>query len=352
VPLEAPPESSSAARRGAARLRLARIGPTPQPVNSGALSRYLLDGDTASTRAARRHAGFAPVPELDPEPTTAWPRRAQALLGIDLTQYKPAQVWRRVNGFATAKGLADADALVAKAKQDAVLRQAFLDMLTINVSEFFRNPEAWDASWRSSSSRCCSASSPSESGAPAARSATSRSRSPCWPGDRAAHSGLHPGHGPGRHDPVPSQEGHLHRAQMAGVSPGRRARFFRKVDNNWEAKPELQAMITWRRHDLLRDPYEHPFDIICCRNVVIYFTEAAKAELYKRFCDAPPARRRALPRRDRVDPQRSSGRPAAVRRDLLPAPLRAGPTRRTIAADSWITGLRWKTRSQAWSSPI
>jgi len=45
-------------------------------------------------------------------------------------------------------------------------------------------------------------------------------------------------------------------------------------------------MITWRRHDLLRDTYERSFDIICCRNVVIYFTEAAKTELYKRFCDS------------------------------------------------------------------
>jgi chemotaxis protein methyltransferase CheR len=45
-------------------------------------------------------------------------------------------------------------------------------------------------------------------------------------------------------------------------------------------------MISWRRHDLLRDPYERPFDIICCRNVVIYFTEAAKTELYKRFRDS------------------------------------------------------------------
>jgi chemotaxis protein methyltransferase CheR len=74
--------------------------------------------------------------------------------------------------------------------------------------------------------------------------------------------------------------------QMAGVSPSRRARFFRKVDTGWQANPELQALITWRRHDLHRDPYEHPFDIICCRNVVIYFTELAKLDLYRRFSDA------------------------------------------------------------------
>ena len=73
---------------------------------------------------------------------------------------------------------------------------------------------------------------------------------------------------------------------MAGVSPARRLRFFRRVDTNWEVKPELQALVSWRKHDLLKAPYEKPFDLICCRNVVIYFTEAAKTELYKRFCDS------------------------------------------------------------------
>jgi chemotaxis protein methyltransferase CheR len=230
---------------------------------------------------------FAPVPELDAAAYERMARDVQSLLGIDLSQYKPAQVWRRVNGFATARGLADADALVARARQDDGLRQAFLDMLTINVSEFFRNPEAWDAlvaqylkpmllgqlSVRIWSAGC------SVGFEPLTIAMLAREIAP--------------------HTPVyilatDLDETILSRArkatytepQMAGVSPSRRARFFRKVDDSWEARPEVQALITWRRHDLLRDPYERPFDIICCRNVVIYFTEAAKTQLYKRFCDA------------------------------------------------------------------
>ena len=87
---------------------------------------------------------FAPVPEMDVAAYDRMARDVRTLLGIDLSQYKPAQVWRRVNGFAAAKGLPSPDALVAKCRMDATLRQAFLDMLTINVSEFFRNPEAWE----------------------------------------------------------------------------------------------------------------------------------------------------------------------------------------------------------------
>ena len=88
---------------------------------------------------------FAPPPELDQVAYDRLARDVLNLLGVDLNQYKPAQVWRRVNGFATAKGIESPDALIARARLDPVLKQAFLDMLTINVSEFFRNAEAWDA---------------------------------------------------------------------------------------------------------------------------------------------------------------------------------------------------------------
>ena len=230
---------------------------------------------------------FTPTPELDTVAYDRMAREVRSLLGIDLSQYKPAQVWRRVNGFASARGLPDADTLVKKAREDAGLRQAFLDMLTINVSEFFRNPEAWEAM-------------------------TSQYLKPLLLGRlpiRIWSAGCSLGYEPFTiamlcREIAPQTPVHilatdldetiLARArkalyaenQMAGVSPARRAHFFRKVDAGWEANSELQSMITWRRHDLLRDPYEKPFEIICCRNVVIYFTEAAKTDLYSRFCES------------------------------------------------------------------
>jgi chemotaxis protein methyltransferase CheR len=230
---------------------------------------------------------FTPVPELD---QVAYDRLAvdvRALLGIDLTQYKPAQVWRRVNGFASAKGLAGPDALISKARVDPVLKQAFVDMLTINVSEFFRNPEAWVAlseqflkpmlgsqpSIRIWSAGC------SLGYEPFTIAMLCREISPTLKVSILA---------------TDLDETILSRAktatyteaQMAGVSPARRARFFRQDGDKWQVKPELQALVSWRRQDLLKDPYDKPFDIICCRNVVIYFTESAKADMYRRFGDS------------------------------------------------------------------
>ena len=39
----------------------------------------------------------------------------------------------------------------------------------------------------------------------------------------------------------------------------------------------------FRQHDLLRDPYDHNFDLIICRNVMIYFAEEAKCRINQQF---------------------------------------------------------------------
>ena len=39
----------------------------------------------------------------------------------------------------------------------------------------------------------------------------------------------------------------------------------------------------FRRHNLLQDPFEGGFDLVMCRNVVIYFADAAKRRLNEGF---------------------------------------------------------------------
>ena len=46
---------------------------------------------------------------------------------------------------------------------------------------------------------------------------------------------------------------------------------------------ELKSCITFKQHDLLRDPYPKGIHIIVCRNVLIYFTGEAKDNIYKKF---------------------------------------------------------------------
>lgn len=48
----------------------------------------------------------------------------------------------------------------------------------------------------------------------------------------------------------------------------------------------IRKKVIFRLHDLTRDPYEHNFDLIICRNVVIYFSSEAKKVIRKKFLDA------------------------------------------------------------------
>ncbi len=65
-------------------------------------------------------------------------------------------------------------------------------------------------------------------------------------------------------------------------------RFCTALDaENVEVRPEIRAQVEFRRHDLLRDPpVTQGYDLIFCRNVVIYFDRETQEKLMSRFTDA------------------------------------------------------------------
>ena len=53
-----------------------------------------------------------------------------------------------------------------------------------------------------------------------------------------------------------------------------------------KVRPELQALISFKQLNLLNDwPMKGQFDVLFCRNVVIYFDKPTKIELFNRYAD-------------------------------------------------------------------
>lgn len=62
--------------------------------------------------------------------------------------------------------------------------------------------------------------------------------------------------------------------------------FFDIEGDTYVIKPELKNLVSFQYHDLISGPKKQNFDIILCRNVVIYFNRGLQEVLYMDFYDA------------------------------------------------------------------
>ncbi len=214
-------------------------------------------------------------------------KRFETLSRIDLQAYKRPQMERRINSFMRSVDAPDYKNFVDLLTSDKEIYRRFLDHITINVSEFFRNANHWEVLEKEV--------------IPALLK--ERNTLKVW------SAGCSTGEEPyslaimfrergfplsGRILATDLDQEVLEKAGMGlysdkaiqGLSPGRLKRFFQTQEGYYQARDELKKMISFQRHDLLRDIFPRDFDLILCRNVVIYFTEETKASLYQRFVDA------------------------------------------------------------------
>ena len=66
-----------------------------------------------------------------------------ALTKIDLNYYKEKQMRRRIDTLATKNGCKSYEEYTKMLRSDAEKFEQFVNFLTINVSEFYRNPDQW-----------------------------------------------------------------------------------------------------------------------------------------------------------------------------------------------------------------
>jgi chemotaxis protein methyltransferase CheR len=227
---------------------------------------------------------------LDPEYTT-FVRRVRHLTGIDLAGYKPEQMRRRLTALAARHGAATLPAFAELMARDPAALQAFKNFFTINVSEFLRDPARWEDLARVVLPRLYE-----EGGRRPLRVWSAGCAHGAEPYSLAMLlEELAPGQ-PHRILATDIDEAALARAmrgsgyqeaELRHVDAARRARFFtRTPDGTYAVTPALRARVTFQQHDLLTGVPGHGWDLIVCRNVVIYFTETAKRTLYLRLAEA------------------------------------------------------------------
>lgn len=73
------------------------------------------------------------------------------------------------------------------------------------------------------------------------------------------------------------------RNSVKGLRPELLERYFDEIDGNYRVRPNLRRLIVFSRQDLIKDPPFTRLDLICCRNVLIYFKEVAQQKVLSLF---------------------------------------------------------------------
>jgi chemotaxis protein methyltransferase CheR len=78
--------------------------------------------------------------------------------------------------------------------------------------------------------------------------------------------------------------------RIEAVPPRFRSRFLKTAnDGQYSVTDELKSLVTFRELNLFdRWPMKGPFDVILCRNVMIYFDKVGQDQLFDRFADYLP----------------------------------------------------------------
>ena len=82
-----------------------------------------------------------------------------------------------------------------------------------------------------------------------------------------------------------AQKATYKKAQLLNVPKDYLAKYFTTTDNGetYTVNQDIKRRVSFKRFNMIEDNFNSGFDIILCRNVVIYFTNETKAVLYEKF---------------------------------------------------------------------
>lgn len=207
------------------------------------------------------------------------------LTKIDLNSYKEKQMKRRIDTLIGKNGISSYKDYVALIKKNEEKFEQFVNFLTINVSEFYRNPEQWEIL--------------DKNVFPALIKRFGKNlkiwSAACSTGDEPYSLVM----ALSRHVPInqiritatdidkqvldKARMGIYNEKSIAAVPADFKKKYFTKIGSSYQISNEIKRQVEFKEHNLLRDSYPVGCHLIVCRNVLIYFTEEAKEEIYKKF---------------------------------------------------------------------
>lgn len=220
-------------------------------------------------------------------------RRLSAASGMSLEAYKDKCLRRRIAVRMRACGAASYDDYLAFLDRNADELHRLQDALTINVTRFYRNPETWDAlragplpaCWseregalRVWSAGCASGEEPYTIAMIVAELAEQSGR-PDWLGRLAVDAT-----DVDRESLERAAAGEYRAEAFQETPPAFVTRWTIPTPTGRQVRPELRRLVHVTRLDLAREgPLRPVYDLICCRNVVIYFDRPMQERLFEAF---------------------------------------------------------------------
>ncbi|MGP4078347.1 CheR family methyltransferase [Pseudalkalibacillus sp. R45] len=207
--------------------------------------------------------------------------------GIDLTLYKEAQMKRRLIALREKKGYDTFSDFYDAMTRNNILLKEFLERMTINVSEFFRNPSRWEVLQKewipvllngkdslNVWSAACSTGEEPYTLAMILRESISSEKFSILATDIDELAIKR------------AKLGYYLEKSLKDVPEKMKKEYFEKDGIGFKVSDVLKENIHYEKHNMLADPFKSNFDLIVCRNVMIYFTEDAKKQLYEKFSKA------------------------------------------------------------------
>lgn len=212
-------------------------------------------------------------------------REIMALTTIDLNAYKEKQMKRRIDTLIAKHKIVGYDKYVQALRNEKEKFEEFVNYITINVSEFYRNPDQWKILENEVFPELINRFGKNLKIWSAA----------CSTGDEPYSLVM----ALSRHLPLnqikifatdldkqviaKAKVGLYSDKSLVGVPEDLKRKYFTQVGPSYKISEEVKARVEFKEHNLLKDAYPTDCHLIVCRNVLIYFTEEAKDEVFRKY---------------------------------------------------------------------